>query len=436
MPVIAYDPLHMAREEAFLQGLPPVAHKAAYHLIRALREAEDHRVEDDELKLAARFHMPLNQVRQARRWLLARFRLEDGLWSCPLVDEMAALIEHKRRAGSIGGRSRAGNERRSRAALDRGADLRDQEKPFKNNDRVQAPGLRVGALEPGPNYAPPKTPTNSMGEVKLTHGSQESGVSDKSASEEVNGVGREVDEGDVLALAMMGAWNRSVHPVLARGRPARLTNKRRALAEARLADTFGGSLARWEAYLRRIAASSFLTGHRRNSRFLVDLTTALDPEWIARIDEGKYDNAEGETPLPMQRAFTLVSVYERDAADAAAPAAPEVDAAAVEPEPWEWVVTRIVETRDGAPQSWLGRLTCRGLGEDGVVRLEAPSAVVRDRVRDWYASDIRTLWAERIRQAVRAVEVALAEPPAVTAAGAAIGRRCMVGTHGRGTEIP
>ena len=143
-------------------------------------------------------------------------------------------------------------------------------------------------------------------------------------------MGGEVEEGNALALAMMGAWNRIVHPVLARGRPARLTDKRRILAEARLADTFGGSLARWEAYLRRIAASSFLTGHRRNSRFLVDRTTALDPDWIARIDEGKYDNAEGEAPPPTQRAFTLVSVYERDAADAAALAAPEVDAAAVE----------------------------------------------------------------------------------------------------------
>ena len=54
-----------------------------------------------------------------------------------------------------------------------------------------------------------------------------------------------------------------------------------------------------------------------------------------------------------------------------------------------------------------------------MVRLEAPSAFVRGRVRDWYASDIRTLWAERIGRAVRAVEVALAEPPVVTAAGAA-----------------
>ena len=191
------------------------------------------------------------------------------------------------------------------------------------------------------------------------------------------------------------------------------------LAEARLADSFGGSLARWEAYLRRIAASSFLTGHRRHARFLVDLTTALDPEWIARIDEGKYDNAEGETPPPTQCTFTLVTVHGRDVASAA-PTTLEVGAVAAGPEPWGRVVARVAELRGGMARRWLDPLTCRGLDADGMVRLEAPSAFVRDRVRDWYASDIRTLWSGLVGERVRAVEVEVmvAERRAV-AAGAA-----------------
>jgi hypothetical protein len=218
---------------------------------------------------------------------------------------------------------------------------------------------------------------------------------------------------------LVGAWNQIVHPVLARGRPARLTDRRRALAGARLADSFEGSLARWEAHLRRIAASSFLTGHRRGSRFLVDLTTALDPEWIARIDEGKYDNAAGEAPPPAQGALTLVTVHGRDAASAT-PAVPEASAAAAGPEPWGRVVAQIAGLRGGMARRWLDPLTCRGFDADGVVRLEAPSAFVRDRVRDWYASDIRTLWSGLVGERVRAVEVEVmvAERPAV-ATGAA-----------------
>ncbi len=54
-------------------------------------------------------------------------------------------------------------------------------------------------------------------------------------------------------------------------------------------------------------------------------------------------------------------------------------------------------------------------GGDRAIRLEAPSPFMRDRVRDWYASDIRTLWSELVGERVRAVQVEMvvAERPAV-----------------------
>ena len=96
------------------------------------------------------------------------------------------------------------------------------------------------------------------------------------------------------------------------------------------------------------------------------------------------------------------------------------DATAAGPEPWGRVVARVAELQGVMARRWLDPLTCRGLDADGVIRLEAPSPFMRDRVRDWYPSDIRILWSELVGERVHAVEVEMvvAERPAV-AAGAA-----------------
>jgi uncharacterized protein YdaU (DUF1376 family) len=392
MPSLAVMPVFVASTENLTGDLSNEALGAYLRLLMRLWTHDCAPFPDDDRRLAGAVRVSPQRWRRLRPELEPFFEIGLEGWRHPGLEKLWHQGMEKR--GRLAEAGRRGGTAKAKCQINRG-----------QGEGRFSPNL----LENQGSASSKATPSSS-------HESEET-LSAERAREEANEMKREGEGGDALALAVVGAWNRIVHPVLARGQPAKLTDRRRALAEARLADSFGGSLARWEAHLRRIAASSFLTGHRRGSRFLVDLTTALDPEWIARIDEGKYDNAEGEALPPTQRAFTLVSVYERDAADAAAP---EAGPAAAGPEPWSRVVANIAELRGGTARKWLDPLTCRGLDEDGVVRLEAPSPFMRDRVRDWYASDIRTFWAELVGERVRAVEVevVVAERPAV-AAGAA-----------------
>jgi uncharacterized protein YdaU (DUF1376 family) len=94
-----------------------------------------------------------------------------------------------------------------------------------------------------------------------------------------------VDDPVPLALA---AWEAICVPA-GLSRVAKATDPRRRAIAARLRAEFGGDLERWQAYLRRIAASSFLTGGGERG-WKADLDWAVMPKNVVRVLEGFHDD--------------------------------------------------------------------------------------------------------------------------------------------------
>jgi hypothetical protein len=96
----------------------------------------------------------------------------------------------------------------------------------------------------------------------------------------------EVAAGPDPVTVAVASWDEICTPKLAR--VLKVTEPRRRAILARLRDDFSGDLDQWRAYLRRIAASPFLTGGGERG-WKADLDWAVKPANVVQVLEGKYD---------------------------------------------------------------------------------------------------------------------------------------------------
>ena len=90
--------------------------------------------------------------------------------------------------------------------------------------------------------------------------------------------------------AAVEAWNAICGPAL--GAVRKVTDGRRRAIAARLREDFAEDPAQWAAYLRRIVASTFLTGGGGRD-WRANLDWAVKPGSVVQVLEGKYDDRGG-----------------------------------------------------------------------------------------------------------------------------------------------
>ena len=97
------------------------------------------------------------------------------------------------------------------------------------------------------------------------------------------------------AKSMMEIWNQ-ICGEAGLSEAVKMPSARHKAMGNRLKEDFGGDLEQWRVYCQRIAASQFLTGKappgpNRDKPFKADLDWVLKPTNLAKIVEGKYDDA-------------------------------------------------------------------------------------------------------------------------------------------------
>lgn len=138
--------------------------------------------------------------------------------------------------------------------------------------------------KPGHGNPPPGNPTTKKYEGTEDH-------QPKGTLQNSKGAGGDLFQGEPTepnfpAGSMMKSWN----TFTTLQKLVNIVGKRAKSAAARYKE-LGGSMADWDAFVKRIEASDFLTGRAKTGReWCASFDWCIDPANFAKIREGKYDN--------------------------------------------------------------------------------------------------------------------------------------------------